>query len=925
MPLHPEFPTSPHVILDPEVRWYPGEEELSDDGRAKLMPPLVSVIRERVQRWRTAGYPGTSGTSAALLRHWFGDRHVVEGPDGETHEFQYYFAQREAVETAIWLYEVERARDGYSLLRYDSSGRVSTGMFEANWPRYVFKLATGAGKTKVLSLLIAWSYFHRLYEPDSPLSKNILLIAPNIIVLDRLHEDFGGLKIFRQDPVLPENGHSGRNWRDDFQLTLHVQDQVSTVTDSGNLFLTNIHRVYDAPPPPTLESDNLLDFFAGKRPTGKTNENDVDLGEIVRDVDDLVVLNDEAHHIHDSSLAWWRAIEDIDAKLRQKGGQLSAQFDVTATPKHQNGAIFVETVCSYPLVEAIRQGVVKTPVVPDEASRAKLTVRPSDDITEQYRDHIDLGFREWKDRYENLQEVGQKAVLFVMTTTTAESDEVAEYLETTYPDLTGGVLVIHTNKDGSISEAASKEAELQELRRAAREIDDPASPYKAVVSVLMLREGWDVKNVVAMVGLRPFTAEAKILPEQTLGRGLRRMFRSDPDLTEYVSVVGTDEFLDFVESIKVEGVELERVSMGANNPPKQPVIVEVDDRDPDKDIERLDIELPVLTPRIQREYKNLEQIDVSAMPGGDFPLQEFSPAEQREIAFRDVVDGEEILWTTDLGADVIPSPQALISYLTNTLVRQLRLVGGQDVLFGKLKAYIRERLFDTEVELDDLNVLRNLSEPAPRRHLLGVFVDAINSLTVQDSGATAIADTIKMSKVRPHVVSNQPYLIPKKSVMNKVVGDSQLELDFAGFLDGCADIVSFVRNTRNTHFKIEYVNADGTISHYYPDFVVKAAENELWVIETKGLEDLDVLPKWQRLKQWCVDATRLDPARRTFRSMFVPQDDFVQYNPKSWSQAVSLFEDAEPTAPPVVDLAADTPGDYAGPDAAQDAVGGPST
>lgn len=910
MPLHPEFPTSPHALLSPEVRWYPGEEELSDDGRAKLMPPLVATIREKVHAWRNAGYPGTSPTSAALLRHWFGQRHVLAGADGETHEFQYYFAQREAVETAVWLYEVEGARDGYSLLRYDSSGRVSTGMFEANWPRYVFKLATGAGKTKVLSLLIAWSYFHKRYEPDSPLSTNILLIAPNIIVLDRLREDFDGLKIFRQDPVLPENGHAGRNWRDDFQLTLHVQDQIGVTSETGNLFLSNIHRVYDAPPAPSLEDNNLLDFFAGKRPTGHTTDNTVDLGDVVRDIDDLVVLNDEAHHIHDSSLAWWRAIEDIDAQLRRKGGQLSAQFDVTATPKHQNGAIFVETVCSYPLVEAIRQGVVKTPVVPDEASRAKLAVRPSDDITEQYRDHIDLGFREWKDRYENLQEVGQKAVLFVMTTTTAESDEVAEYLESTYPDLAGGVLVIHTNRDGSISEAASKEAELQELRRAAREIDDPASPYKAVVSVLMLREGWDVKNVVAMVGLRPFTAEAKILPEQTLGRGLRRMFRSDPDLTEYVSVVGTDEFLDFVESIKVEGVELERVSMGANNPPKQPVIVEVDNRDPKKDIERLDIELPVLTPRIQREYKNLDQIDVSAMPSGGFELQQFSPAEQREIAFRDVVDGEEILWTTDLGADVIPSPQALISYLTNTLVRQLRLVGGQDVLFGKLKAYIQQRLFHTEVELDDLNVLRNLSEPAPRRHLLGVFVDAINSLTVQDSGSTSIADTIKMSKVRPHVVSNQPYLVPKKSVMNKVVGDSQLELDFAAFLDGCDDITSFVRNTRNTHFKIEYVNADGTISHYYPDFVVKPDENELWVVETKGLEDLDVLPKWLRLKQWCEDATRLDPAGRTFQPMFVTQNDFEECKPASWAQAASFFKDAAPTTPPVLLQAAESPEPY---------------
>ena len=79
-------------------------------------------------------------------------------------------------------------------MRFDTSGAVSAGMFDEDWPRYVLKMATGAGKTKVLSLLIAWSFFHRLYEKDSTLSRNFLVIAPNIIVLDRLRADFDGLR-----------------------------------------------------------------------------------------------------------------------------------------------------------------------------------------------------------------------------------------------------------------------------------------------------------------------------------------------------------------------------------------------------------------------------------------------------------------------------------------------------------------------------------------------------------------------------------------------------------------------------------------------------------------------------------------------------------------------------------------------------------
>lgn len=134
-------------------------------------------------------------------------------------------------------------------MRFDATGTVSASMFDEAWPRYVVKMATGAGKTKVLSLLIAWSFFHKLYEPDSTRPRNFLPIAPKIIVLDRLRADFDGLRIFFNDPVLPDNGHAGQNWRDDFQVALHIQDDVRIVRPTGNIFLTNIHRVSPTPAP----------------------------------------------------------------------------------------------------------------------------------------------------------------------------------------------------------------------------------------------------------------------------------------------------------------------------------------------------------------------------------------------------------------------------------------------------------------------------------------------------------------------------------------------------------------------------------------------------------------------------------------------------------------------------------------------------
>ena len=200
--------------------------------------------------------------------------------------------------------------------------------------------------------------------------------------------------------------------------------------------------------------------------------------------------------------------------------------------------------------------------------------------------------------------MGKKAILFVMTDDTRNCDDLAEYLEGRYPDLKDAVLVIHTKNNGEISEAASGKAkvELERLREHSKRIDETDSPYKAIVSVLVLKEGWDVRNVTTIVGLRAYSAKSNILPEQTLGRGLRKMYPGG--MEEYVSVVGTDAFMDFVESIQVEGVELERTAMGEGAQPKTPLVVEIDSENDKKDIEALDIEMPVLTPRIYREYKN---------------------------------------------------------------------------------------------------------------------------------------------------------------------------------------------------------------------------------------------------------------------------------------------------------------------------------
>ena len=884
MPLPPDFPESPHEILAPDARWLPDD---SDMFWGKL-PPLVEKLRVAVKAWRDDGYRDVSPTTAALLDWWFGTARL-QG-DLMYDSFRYYFAQREAIETIIYLYEVKRAEDKYDLMRFDSTGTLSAGQFDEDWLRFVVKMATGSGKTKVLSLALAWCYFHKRYEADSKLARNFLIIAPNIIVLDRLRKDFDGLRIFHADPVLPENGHAGRNWRDDFQLKVHLQDEVRAVHATGNIFLTNIHRVYARNETlPSADDENTSDYFLGAKPTGATTDSKVDLGEIVRDISELAVFNDEAHHIHDPKMAWFKSIEDIHNRLKQKGGGLALQVDTTATPRHNDGAIFVQTVTDYPLVEAIAQNIVKHPVIPDSESRAKLEEKPSAKFSERYADYLQLGVEEWKKVAAQNDKLGKKSILFVMTDDTKNCDEVAKHLENVYPELEGAVLVIHTKQNGEISEATNAKAkdELEKLREQANNIDNDAR-YKAIVSVMMLKEGWDVRNVTTIVGLRSYSAKSNILPEQTLGRGLRLMFRDDR-IAEELSVVGTDAFMEFVESIKREGVVLKDKRMGADGGPPPGVVVEVDAENPNKDIGEMDVAIPVLTPRNYRDFERLEVLDTKKFQDEKIPYQQFGDEAMRTLTFVYIVTDEES-HKMAMSPSGVSDYRQVVKFYTDSIVRALRLVSAHSVLYGKVKSFIRDDLFEHPVDLEDRNTLRNLSRTEVTKQVVEVFKKEINALTVRDTGEAEIDHWIKVSEMRPLRLKRSQDMLqnPQKSVFNLIVGDSSLEIKFARFLENCGDIISYAKNYSAVGFRMDYVKANGDISNYTPDFLVKKSPSEVYAVETKGRVDEDVPHKMERLKQWCADVNRAQSAVK-FDFVYVDEESFATYKPRDFAALVAAF------------------------------------
>lgn len=137
-------------------------------------------------------------------------------------------------------------------------------------------------------------------------------------------------------------------------------------------------------------------------------------------------------------------------------------------------------------------------------------------------------------------------------------------------------------------------------------------------------------------------------------------------------------------------------------------------------------------------------------------------------------------------------------------------------------------------------------------------------------------------------MKDQAYIIPKKSVFNRVVGDSHFELEFAAFLEGCSDVVSYAKNYMAVHFKLDYVNADGDISNYYPDFIVKLTSGDVVIVETKGQEDLDVPPKMQRLAEWCADINRIQDSAH-FDYLFVDFTEFEKYRPTTFKSLRAGF------------------------------------
>jgi type III restriction enzyme len=399
----------------------------------------------------------------------------------------------------------------------------------------------------------------------------------------------------------------------------------------------------------------------------------------------------------------------------------------------------------------------------------------------------------------------------------------------------------------------------------------------------MLNEGWDVRNVNVIVGLRPYTSERKVLPEQVIGRGLRKMFPEEDANVEksinVLEVIGPPGLIEILEELEAqEGIKFAEFDTGKS---LDLITIFVDEKKMDKDIE-----IPILSPRILIKEFQLDEIEIDKLPSLAIPLE--NKILEMEYIATDMLKGMEVVrrrWD-------LPVPQdskGVIAYYTDQILKQLKMPGAFATFYPIVKKYVIEKLFSERVNLNDPRVLYKLSSPEVQEKLIKLFVEAFKDMTFIEKEPEK-KDFIKLSNTSPFVWSKMLYPA-NRCIFNYVPCDNDFEVEIAKFLDRAEDVVAFSKIVPKIGFFVEYKDADGNLRLYYPDFVVLTSNNEYFVIEAKGREDVDVERKDKRIKLWCEDATNLTKSSWFFKR--VDQEDFEKYRFKSVKELILTLKNKE--------------------------------
>jgi type III restriction enzyme len=872
-------------------------------GRRPSKLLLVPQIRAQVDNWRNGEYDGASETSKRLLEFWFGTDHRLK--DGR--EFRFYFGQREAIETIIYLHEVKGFRDSADVvIQYlDNSlygndlfhtrkqivedirgnrrlqrlvpdtGQVANQMLPPEkLPRYATKMATGSGKTVVMALAIAWSYFHRRFETNSDLSRHFLILAPNIIVFERLKVDFGNEQIFRDLPVVPPD------WKNDWDFRTILRGESDPRSSWATAYLSNIQQLYDRTDDRPI---NPIDAILGPRVTSDGATKVESIVEMVEKHDDLMVINDEAHHVHDDDLEWWKIIEKLHKALVKRTGRgLVAQLDFSATPRDPNGTFFPWIISDYPLAQAVEDRIVKAPLVVHQTDRKDPDKYNNAAVA--YQEWIQIALNRWREHRNAFKKVGVKPVLFVMAEDTKDADAIAESIRREADIKENEVLLIHVAERGA-GKGEITSSDLPKAREAAHSVDKPNNKIKVVVSVLMLREGWDVRNVTVILGLRPFTSDANILPEQAVGRGLRLIQDMPSDYAQIVEIVGTPKFEEFVKKLEVEGV-----GVGSAQTPPSPGVQIF----PMKERAKYDIELPQLSQTYSRNYKDISAFDITQLPFGVVAL-DWKPGDPINVVISHGLT-EVQLATKSIKFD--PDQiflQDVLAGITQSIIRTAKLGCQFKDVYPIVQSYVATRFFGVKVELSNPTVARILGRHEIGTQFIRVLAEALGKHSTQTQQIKLKPDPIRLSDTRAFIWRRR-LCDAQKTIFNKVACFNAFEEEFSKFMDAASDVEVFSKLAEwFTGFGLEYLSEKGSVRLYYPDFIARVrveSTTTMWIIETKGREDWDseVPRKDAHAEWWCEQVTK--ETGHQWRYAKLPYKRFHGKFPSSFAALVGALKPA---------------------------------
>jgi len=372
------------------------QEILSPSQRDKSRAFLVNSLRNAVFDWRNKNYPKVTKTTRRLLEFWFKEDHIVQGE-----KFQFWFAQREAIETLIYIYEVLGKRKFVDLASDFGEGSFKYDPKVDKYPLYAFKMATGSGKTFVMALCIVWSYFNHKKESKNKddYTSKFLVISPNVIVYERLKRDFAEGKIFKEWSFIPPE------WKEDFRLKVILREDPLRAIPNDVLFLTNIQQLEERKNKKKKTEEQLDKIFGIERFSKDKIHREDRIKDVLTNYPNVMILKDEAHHIYNLDKAWKKILINIHTGLINKFGTgINMELDFSATPKDEKGNIFAWTICDFTLKEAIVTGVVKLPLRGKvKKARGYASAVPK----EQYSVWLNAGIERWREYEKQLKKLSK--------------------------------------------------------------------------------------------------------------------------------------------------------------------------------------------------------------------------------------------------------------------------------------------------------------------------------------------------------------------------------------------------------------------------------------------------------------------------------------------------------------------------------------